>query len=112
MVNFVAAVNLLAMVVQNKGWAVEELCVYYLVVYTFLKLVMHSYFTNKWFVMCTGNSIMARPVTEPGVKLVPVYFPGTDEIWYDLDTFQPFHSSFFNIPVDIHKVRIWLCQSK
>lgn len=48
---------------------------------------------------------MARPVTESKVQQVPVYFPGPDEIWYDLDTFQPYHTNaVVNIPVDINKV--------
>ncbi|XP_054256929.1 neutral alpha-glucosidase AB-like [Macrosteles quadrilineatus] len=52
-----------------------------------------------------GNAIMARPVTESKVQQVSVYFPGADEIWYDLDTFQAIHThSVVNIPVDIHKV--------
>lgn len=52
-----------------------------------------------------GDAIMARPVTESKVQQVPVYFPGPDEIWYDLDTFQPYHTNaVVNIPVDINKV--------
>jgi len=52
-----------------------------------------------------GNAIMARPVTESKVSQVAVYFPGADEIWYDLDTYQPYHTNtLVNIPVDIHKI--------
>uniref|UniRef100_A0A1B6GNL0 Glucosidase II subunit alpha n=2 Tax=Cuerna arida TaxID=1464854 RepID=A0A1B6GNL0_9HEMI len=52
-----------------------------------------------------GNAVMARPVTESKVQQVPVYFPGADEIWYDLDTFQAYHTNaVVNVPVDINKV--------
>lgn len=50
---------------------------------------------------------MARPVTESRAQQVSVYFPGADEIWYDLDTFQAYHNNgAVNIPVDIHKVTV------
>lgn len=55
-----------------------------------------------------GDSLLVRPVTEEGVSEVPVYFPGTNEIWYDIDTFEQFHKNgAVNIPVDLSKVPVY-----
>lgn len=42
---------------------------------------------------------------EEGVSEVSVYFPGTNEIWYDIDSFEQFRKNgAVNLPVDINKV--------
>lgn len=33
-----------------------------------------------------------QPVTEAGVAGVTVYFPGTNEVWYDVDTYDKYDS--------------------
>lgn len=56
-----------------------------------------------------GNSTLVRPVTDPGVSEVSVYFPGQSEIWYDFDNYQPITTNGpQNIPVNIHKIPFYI----
>lgn len=56
-----------------------------------------------------GDSILVRPVTEPGVNEVKVYLPGQSEVWYDMDTYQPFQADgYVNLPVDIRKTPVFV----
>lgn len=54
----------------------------------------------------TGNSILARPVTEAGVSTVNVYFPGgASEYWYDIEDYRLYTGTgSVNIPVTLDKV--------
>lgn len=54
----------------------------------------------------TGNSILARPVTEAGVSTVSVYLPGGSSVrWYDIQDHRLyFGGGFVNIPVSMDKV--------
>jgi alpha 1,3-glucosidase len=36
----------------------------------------------------TGDKLLVHPVTHSGVSEVSVYFPGTQDIWYDIDTYR------------------------
>lgn len=59
-------------------------------------------------VFLVGNSLLVRPVVEEGVSEVSVYFPGTSEIWYDIDTYEQFRKNgAINIPVDISKIPVY-----
>lgn len=51
-----------------------------------------------------GDSILVRPVMEPGVSQVSVYFPGEADVWFDRDTYQVFRHGTLNIPVSLSKV--------
>lgn len=56
-----------------------------------------------------GNSTLVRPVTEPGVSEVSVYFPGHSEIWYDFDTYQPINTNGLqNVPVTLGKIPFYI----
>lgn len=35
-----------------------------------------------------GNALLVHPVTQQGATEASVYFPGNDEIWYDIDTYS------------------------
>lgn len=35
-----------------------------------------------------GDRLLVHPVTQPGVSDVSVYFPGTQDIWYDINTYR------------------------
>ena len=36
----------------------------------------------------TGDKLLVHPVIHPGVSEVSIYFPGTQDIWYDIDTYR------------------------
>lgn len=59
--------------------------------------------------LLVGDSILVRPVLEPSVSEVKVYFPGEGKIvWYDVDTMQPHHKSgFVSTPVTLHKIPVY-----
>lgn len=56
-----------------------------------------------------GDSILVRPVFQPSVTDVNVYFPGEGKVsWYDVDTMQPYHQpGIVNIPVTLHKIPVF-----
>ncbi|XP_012164345.1 neutral alpha-glucosidase AB isoform X1 [Bombus terrestris] len=56
-----------------------------------------------------GDSILVRPVFQPSVTDVNVYFPGEGTvIWYDVDTMQPYYRpGLVNIPVTLHKIPVF-----
>jgi alpha 1,3-glucosidase len=35
-----------------------------------------------------GDRLLVHPVTHPGLSEVSVYFPGTQDVWYDVDTYK------------------------
>lgn len=51
-----------------------------------------------------GDNILVRPVTEPGVTQVSIYFPGEEEVWFDRDTYEAFTHGSVNIGVSLSKV--------
>lgn len=53
-----------------------------------------------------GDSILVRPVMDPGVSQVSVYFPGEADVWFDRDTYQVFRHGTLNIPVSLSKVSL------
>ncbi|KAF7271187.1 hypothetical protein GWI33_015912 [Rhynchophorus ferrugineus] len=49
-----------------------------------------------------GNSVLVRPVSEPGVTSVEVYLPGgSNANWYDLSTFTLYHGGSYKLSVDL-----------
>lgn len=56
-----------------------------------------------------GDSILVRPVFEPSVYEVKVYFPGNgDVVWYDVDTMQPHtQPGLVSIPVTLYKIPVY-----
>ncbi|XP_017888200.1 neutral alpha-glucosidase AB isoform X2 [Ceratina calcarata] len=56
-----------------------------------------------------GDSILIRPVFQPAVTDVNVYFPGEGKVtWYDVDTMQPYQQpGLVNIPVTLHKIPVF-----
>jgi hypothetical protein len=38
--------------------------------------------------LVVGDRLLVHPVTHAGVSEVSVYFPGTQDIWYDVDTYR------------------------
>ena len=59
--------------------------------------------------MLLGDSILVRPVFEPSVSEVKVYFPGEGRItWYDVDTMQPHKTpGLVAIPVTLYKIPVY-----
>ncbi|KAK6632383.1 hypothetical protein RUM44_007425 [Polyplax serrata] len=56
-----------------------------------------------------GRSLLVRPVTDKGATSVTVYFPGTNEIWYDADTYETFtDNGNVKIPVDLEKIPVYI----
>jgi alpha 1,3-glucosidase len=52
-----------------------------------------------------GDKLLVHPVTNPGVSEVSVYFPGTQDIWYDVDTYRKIQGgSTVKIAVTMSKV--------
>ncbi|XP_065942611.1 neutral alpha-glucosidase AB isoform X2 [Magallana gigas] len=50
-----------------------------------------------------GSSLLVKPITEQGSVGTSVYFPGKDEVWYDIDTYQSYAGSqntYVNAPLD------------
>nr|XP_034173391.1 neutral alpha-glucosidase AB isoform X1 [Osmia lignaria] len=56
-----------------------------------------------------GDSILVRPVFQPSVTDVSVYFPGEGKVtWYDVDTMQPYRQAgLVSIPVTLHKIPVF-----
>lgn len=59
-------------------------------------------------VLFLGSSILVRPVTEPGVSSINVYFPGgVETTWYDIDDYKPYPGAgSVSIPVNLDKVNL------
>lgn len=52
-----------------------------------------------------GDSILVRPVTDPGATQVSVYFPRADEVWFDRDTYEAFtQTGSVTIAVSLSKI--------
>lgn len=51
---------------------------------------------------------MVRPVQEAGVSSVNVLFPGHNELWYDLRSYQAYKPGSIEMPVDISTVSPFL----
>lgn len=56
-----------------------------------------------------GDAILVRPIYEPSVTSVSVYFPGNGQhSWYDIDTFAEHNiPGVQNIPVTLHKIPVY-----
>jgi alpha 1,3-glucosidase len=53
----------------------------------------------------TGDRLLVHPVMHPGVSDVSIYFPGTQDIWYDIDTYRKIQGGgTVKIAVTISKV--------
>ena len=59
--------------------------------------------------LLVGDSILVRPVFEPGVTDVNVYLPGEGKVsWYDIDTMQQHgQQSTLTVPVTLHKIPVY-----
>ncbi|XP_043482862.1 neutral alpha-glucosidase AB [Leptopilina heterotoma] len=58
--------------------------------------------------LLVGDSILVRPVSEPGVTDVNVYLPGEGKVsWYDIDTMQQHRQSTITVPVTLHKIPVY-----
>lgn len=59
--------------------------------------------------LLVGDSILVRPVFEPGVTDVSVYLPGEGKVsWYDIDTLQQHgQQSTITVPVTLHKIPVY-----
>lgn len=59
--------------------------------------------------LLVGDAILVRPVFEPSVTEVSVYFPGEGkETWYDVDTMQEHKTpGAVRIPVTLHKIPVY-----
>jgi hypothetical protein len=52
-----------------------------------------------------GDRLLVHPVTQPAVSDVSVYFPGTQDVWYDIDTYRKIEGrGTVKIAVTINKV--------
>ena len=52
-----------------------------------------------------GDKLLVHPVTHPGASEVSIYFPGTQDIWYDIDTYRKIQGGgTVKIAVTISKV--------
>ncbi|CAH1791374.1 unnamed protein product [Owenia fusiformis] len=55
-----------------------------------------------------GSGLLVRPVTEQGAVGVTVYFPGTDQVYYDADTYKAFPGGQNTyIPVTLNKIPVF-----
>lgn len=54
-----------------------------------------------------GDSLLVRPVTESSVTQVDVYFPGKENVWYDVDTYEVHNHGRVNIPVTYTKIPVY-----
>ncbi|XP_049526069.1 neutral alpha-glucosidase AB isoform X5 [Dermacentor silvarum] len=55
-----------------------------------------------------GNALLVHPVTEAGATKVSVYFPGENEVWYDVETWEKFDGlSTVSIPVTLSKIPVY-----
>lgn len=53
-----------------------------------------------------GPGLLVHPVTDAGATGVSVYLPGTDDVWYDMDTSQRFHGAqTVYVAVKLNKAR-------
>ncbi|ESO91975.1 hypothetical protein LOTGIDRAFT_217135 [Lottia gigantea] len=55
-----------------------------------------------------GSSLLVKPVTDQGQTNVNVYFPGKDNVWYDIDTYQTYDGSMtINVPAPLDKIPVY-----
>lgn len=55
-----------------------------------------------------GSALLVHPVTEAGATKVSVYFPGENEVWYDVETWEKFDGlSTVSIPVTLSKIPVY-----
>ncbi|XP_077522330.1 glucosidase 2 subunit alpha isoform X3 [Amblyomma americanum] len=55
-----------------------------------------------------GNSLLVHPVVEAGASKVSVYFPGENEVWYDVETWEKFEGlNTVSIPVTLSKIPVY-----
>lgn len=55
-----------------------------------------------------GDALLVHPVVVAGTTEVPVYFPGDNERWYEIETFQVFRGrSSASVPVDMSKIPVY-----
>lgn len=55
-----------------------------------------------------GNALLVRPVTEQGATNANVYFPGTGEVWYDVETYQVYKGAQeVNIAAPLSKIPVF-----
>ena len=55
-----------------------------------------------------GDSLLVHPVTKSGATNVPVYFPGKDQYWYDIETFERIEQQgVVNIAVNYERIPVY-----
>ncbi|XP_025103603.1 neutral alpha-glucosidase AB-like isoform X3 [Pomacea canaliculata] len=55
-----------------------------------------------------GPALLVRPVTDQGAVSANVYFPGADELWYDVDTWQVYKGQQeVNVPAPLSKIPVY-----
>ncbi|XP_041352622.1 neutral alpha-glucosidase AB-like isoform X2 [Gigantopelta aegis] len=55
-----------------------------------------------------GPALLVRPVTEQGATTANVYFPGSDQIWYDVQTYAQFSGGQEkNIDAPLNKIPVY-----
>lgn len=56
-----------------------------------------------------GDAILVKPIYQPSVTEVPVYFPGRGKVaWYDIQTFQKYGDEQKKIiPVTMHRIPVF-----
>ncbi|XP_076463388.1 neutral alpha-glucosidase AB-like isoform X2 [Babylonia areolata] len=55
-----------------------------------------------------GSALLVRPVTEQGATSAIVYFPGADEIWYDVETYQTYKGQQqVNVDAPLSKIPVF-----
>lgn len=57
--------------------------------------------------LLVGNSLLVRPVVEPSVKEVSVYFPGPEDVWYDYETYDQYSHGQVNVPTPLSKIPVF-----
>ena len=52
-----------------------------------------------------GNSLLVHPVSKSGATHVNVLFPGDNQIWYDIKTYEKItHKGEMNVPVVYERI--------
>ncbi|XP_033624529.1 neutral alpha-glucosidase AB-like [Asterias rubens] len=55
-----------------------------------------------------GESLLVKPVTDPGANSVSVYFPGENVVWYDVNTLEKFVGpSTQSVFVNLEKIPVY-----
>ncbi|KAK7471500.1 hypothetical protein BaRGS_00035839 [Batillaria attramentaria] len=59
-------------------------------------------------VFLVGPSLLVRPVTEQGATSANVYFPGTNQLWYDIETYETYKGpAEINVPAPLSKIPVY-----